>query len=115
VKKTKRDKRKADLLHSLGHPLRREILLVLAEKKRPLAPRDIAEKELPDPLSNVAYHMRVLSDKKAVKLVRTEPVRGSSAHLYRFNIRAPWALDALGLGRDLIGSGRAARLPQPKQ
>jgi hypothetical protein len=83
------------------------ILLVLAKQKpcRPMAPRDVAEKELPEKLSNVACHMRVLADKGVVKLVPTEPVRSSRAYLYRFNIAAPWALTALGLSGS--GAGRS--------
>lgn len=84
-----------DLLVALRHPLRREILREMAGE-RAISPREIAC-SLRQPLSKVAYHVRVLADRAAIALVRTQPVRGSTQHFYRTVIEAPWARQVLGL------------------
>ena len=85
-----------NLLTALGHPLRREILRAMADGK-PVSPRELSE-ALDQPLSNVSYHVRVLVQSKALKLVRTKPTRGSIQHFYRSIVQAPWARQVLGLG-----------------
>jgi DNA-binding transcriptional ArsR family regulator len=85
-----------DLLVALRHPLRREILRQMAGEEA-VSPREIAT-TLRKPLSNVSYHVRVLADRAAIALVRTQPVRGSMQHFYRTAIEAPWARHVLGLG-----------------
>lgn len=84
-----------DLLVALRHPLRREILRQMAGQEA-VSPREIAV-TLRRPLSNVSYHVRVLADRAAIALVRTQPVRGSMQHFYRTAIEAPWARQILGL------------------
>jgi DNA-binding transcriptional ArsR family regulator len=84
------------LLVALRHPLRRRILRAMAGEDA-ISPRDLAE-TLRAPLSNVAYHVRVLADCAAVVLVHTEPVRGSMQHFYSHAVEAPWARQILGLG-----------------
>jgi DNA-binding transcriptional ArsR family regulator len=84
-----------NLLAALGHPLRRQILRLMASEEA-ISPRQLSVL-LELPLSNVSYHVRVLSDCDAVALVRTVPVRGSMQHFYRSAIEAPWALEILGL------------------
>jgi len=84
-----------DLLVALRHPLRREILRRMAGGEA-ISPREIAS-TLRKPLSNVSYHVRVLADRAAIALVRTQPVRGSTQHFYRTAIEAPWAHQILGL------------------
>jgi DNA-binding transcriptional ArsR family regulator len=84
-----------DLLVALRHPLRREILREMAGGHA-LSPREIAS-SLQQPLSKVAYHVRVLAERAAIALVRTQPVRGSTQHFYRIAIEAPWARQILGL------------------
>jgi DNA-binding transcriptional ArsR family regulator len=83
----------SDLLHALRHPLRRRILHTLS-KGEPRSPRQLAEL-LDQPLSNLSYHVRVLADCGAVKLVRTRQVRGSTQHFYRTSIKADWAQSML--------------------
>jgi len=85
-----------DLLVALRHPLRRDILRQMADEEA-VSPRDIAT-ALQRPLSNVSYHFRVLADRAAIALVRTQPVRGSTQHFYRTAVEAPWARQILGLG-----------------
>jgi DNA-binding transcriptional ArsR family regulator len=86
-----------DLLVALRHPLRRRILRAMATDEDALSPRELSAK-LRAPLSNVAYHVRVLADCAAVTLVHTEPVRGSMQHFYLNAVEAPWARQILGLG-----------------
>jgi DNA-binding transcriptional ArsR family regulator len=86
-----------DLLTALRHPLRRQILRRMADgEETPISPRELAN-ELTEPLSNVSYHVRVLVDCEAVRLVDTKPVRGSMQHFYRIAIDEPWARQVLGL------------------
>ena len=85
-----------DLLTALGHPLRRRILREMT-RTRKSSPRELAE-TLSEPLSNVSYHVRVLADCDALKLVGTRPVRGSTQHFYRATVEPEWARTALGIG-----------------
>jgi DNA-binding transcriptional ArsR family regulator len=78
-----------DLLIALSHPLRRKILRTLADR-RPRSPSQLA-KSLDSPLPSLSYHMRVLADRGAVRLVKTVPVRGSRQHFYLPTIEADWA------------------------
>jgi DNA-binding transcriptional ArsR family regulator len=86
-----------DLLEALRHPLRRDILREMADKKA-ISPREISA-ALHQPLSNVSYHVRVLAECTAVLLVSTKPTRGSMQHFYRTAIEAPWARQVLGWDR----------------
>jgi DNA-binding transcriptional ArsR family regulator len=84
-----------DLLTALGHPLRRRILREMTRAGK-ASPRELAE-TLSEPLSNVSYHVRVLADCEALRLVGTRPVRGSTQHFYRATVEPEWARSALGL------------------
>jgi DNA-binding transcriptional ArsR family regulator len=84
-----------DLLLALRHPLRRRILRLMADREA-ISPLELA-RLLDRPLSNVAYHVRVLADCGAVTLVGTAPKRGSTQHFYCSAIEAPWALRILEL------------------
>ncbi|HEX6667117.1 MAG TPA: helix-turn-helix domain-containing protein [Solirubrobacterales bacterium] len=85
-----------NLLVALRHPLRRQLLRRMIGAD-PISPRELAT-ELDVPLSNVAYHMRVLASTGAVTLVKTRPVRGSTQHFYRAAaIEADWVKQVLGL------------------
>jgi DNA-binding transcriptional ArsR family regulator len=86
-----------DLLLALRHPLRRQILHLLAGRE-PRSPRELAD-ILEQPLSNVSYHVRILADCGAVKLVRTRQVRGSTQHFYRSSIGPEWAKTVLRRSR----------------
>jgi DNA-binding transcriptional ArsR family regulator len=68
------------LVKGLSHPLRAKCLDVLAQ--RVASPREIAE-SLDEDLSNVSYHVRVLSELGLIELVSEEPVRGAVAHFYK--------------------------------
>jgi len=97
-----------NLLTALGHPLRREILRAMADGK-PVSPRELSE-ALGQPLSNVSYHVRVLVQSGALRLVRTRPARGSIQHFYRSTVQAPWARQVLGLGEtNAEGAGEGPR------
>lgn len=84
------------LLTALRHPLRREILRVMADKK-PISPLELADR-LDESLSNVSYHVRVLAENGAVEEVASKPVRGATQHFYRCTLRAKWALTVLRAG-----------------
>jgi DNA-binding transcriptional ArsR family regulator len=83
-----------DLLLALQHSVRRRILRRMLRHDA-ISPRELADL-LDLPLSNVAYHIRVLADCAAVSLVRTQQVRGSVQHFYRYSLEAPWAREVLG-------------------
>ncbi len=74
-----------DLVKSLAHELRAEILAILNE--RMASPNELA-KELDEGLSQVSYHVKVLKDYKVITLVKTEPRRGAVEHYYRATSRA---------------------------
>jgi DNA-binding transcriptional ArsR family regulator len=69
---------------ALGHPVRQQILAALAGG-RVATPKELAA-ELGLPVARTSYHISVLRDKDALKLVRTEPARGSVRHFYRATI-----------------------------
>ncbi len=83
-----------DLFTALGHPLRRRILRTMLDGKRETSPRQLSS-GLDEPLSALSYHVRVLAECKAIELVRTSRVRGSTQHFYRVRIKAKWARTAL--------------------
>jgi DNA-binding transcriptional ArsR family regulator len=68
------------LIKALGHPLRQRILHALNEEVA--SPSDLSRK-LGEPLGNVSYHIKILSECKAIELVSTAPVRGAVEHFYR--------------------------------
>jgi DNA-binding transcriptional ArsR family regulator len=74
-----------DLVKSLAHELRAEILAILNE--RMASPNELA-KELDEGLSQVSYHVKVLKDYEVIRLVKTEPRRGAVEHYYRATSRA---------------------------
>lgn len=83
------ESRTTDLLLALSHPLRREILRLLADDQ-PRSPSDLAA-SLDQPLPTISYHVRVLASRGAVRLVRTGSSRGSKQHFYLPTIEADWA------------------------
>jgi DNA-binding transcriptional ArsR family regulator len=78
-----------DLLTALRHPLRRQILRLMAGREAS-SPTELAA-SLSQPLSNVSYHVRVLANCGALELVRTTQVRGSMKHFYRSSMEPDWA------------------------
>lgn len=87
------ESRTTDLLLALSHPLRRQILRLLADD-RPRSPSELAA-SLDHPLPIVSYHVRTLASRGALRLVRTEPARGSRQHFYLPTIEADWARSVL--------------------
>jgi DNA-binding transcriptional ArsR family regulator len=83
-----------DLFTALGHPLRRRILRKMIGEGGEISPLELAE-DLDEPLSALSYHVRVLAECSAIKLVRTKQIRGSTQHFYRPAVRAQWARTAL--------------------
>lgn len=83
-----------NLFVALAHPLRRCILRHMVEAGDEISPRELAAK-LDQPLSRLSYHIKVLVQCRAIELVGTEPVRGSTQHFYRAVVDAKWALMAL--------------------
>jgi DNA-binding transcriptional ArsR family regulator len=94
-----------ELHTALKHPLRRQILRLMQDGNQ-ASPRELAD-ELEQPLSNVSYHVRVLVQCGAVKLVDTEPRRGSLEHFYEFAVEKGWALESLASAQ-VTGTPRAA-------
>jgi len=84
-----------DLLAALGHPLRRQILRRMRDVEM-ISPRQLA-RELDRPVTNIAYHVRVLADCGAVTLAGVKPVRGAIKHFYRSSIKEPWAQQIIAL------------------
>jgi DNA-binding transcriptional ArsR family regulator len=83
-----------DLFSALGHPMRRRILREMLDTPGEISPRELAV-TLREQLSALSYHVRVLAECGAIKLVRTERIRGSTQHFYRPAVKADWALTAL--------------------
>lgn len=84
-----------DLLAALANPIRRQILRRMRDVET-ISPKDLSV-EFAQPVSNLAYHVRVLADCGAITLVRTQPVRGASKHFYRSSIDQPWARQIIDL------------------
>jgi DNA-binding transcriptional ArsR family regulator len=89
------------LLAELKHPLRRQLLRQMIDAE-PTSPRELAEK-VGHPLSNVAYHVRVLKVCGGLELVRKRPSRGSVQHFYRAAVKPEQAREALRLAEDTNG------------
>jgi DNA-binding transcriptional ArsR family regulator len=96
-----------DLFNALGHPLRRRILREMLDVGGEVSPRELAAK-LSEQLSALSYHVRVLAECRAIELVRTEQIRGSTQHFYRPVVKASWAISALKIGEEPPSRGRAA-------
>lgn len=84
-----------DLLTALGNPLRRQILRRMRDIDA-ISPLQLA-REFELPVSNMAYHVRVLANCGAITLVRVKPVRGAVKHFYRSSVEPPWAQQIIDL------------------
>ncbi len=84
-----------DLLAALGNPLRRRILRRMRDEDA-ISPLELA-REFDLPVSNMAYHVRVLAGCGAITLVRVKPVRGAIKHFYRSSLEPPWARQIIDL------------------
>ena len=100
-----------DLLAALNNPLRRQILRRMRDVET-ISPRELSV-ELDRPVSNVAYHVRVLADCGAVTLAGVKPVRGAIQHFYRSSVKQPWAQQIIALEPwDGKRSGETRERPQ---
>jgi DNA-binding transcriptional ArsR family regulator len=95
-----------DLFNALGHPMRRRVLREMLDTSEEVSPRELANK-LSEQLSALSYHVRVLAECRAIELVRTEQIRGSTQHFYRAVVKAHWALTALEAAEEAPGEGRS--------
>jgi DNA-binding transcriptional ArsR family regulator len=90
------------LLSILQHPLRKRLLRFYVEAEGSLSPKELTLLANDPKISNVGYHVRVLAEKGAVELVKTQPRRGSVEHFYEATDlvdEVPWGRAALGVGR----------------
>ncbi len=88
------------LLFLLQHPLRKRLLSLYVKEGGILSPKELTD-FTKQHISNVGYHVRVLAEHGAVKLIETRPRRGSVEHFYKATPlidEVPWARAALGLG-----------------
>jgi DNA-binding transcriptional ArsR family regulator len=103
------------LVKAMAHPLRRRILEIL---QAGIASPTELSRELSEPLGNVSYHIRVLSEVGLVRLVRRTERRGTFEHHYEavtgvlLGDRCPLTLDALAFEQL---SGEIAKLLERAQ
>jgi len=86
--------------------MRRQILREMLDSSGEISPRELAAR-LSEQLSALSYHVRVLAECRAVELVRTEQIRGSTQHFYRAVVKANWAITALEAGEEPPSRGGA--------
>jgi DNA-binding transcriptional ArsR family regulator len=63
------------------HPLRVQLLDLIAASDAPLSPKQLSD-ATGEKLGNVSFHCGQLRDKGLIELRRTEAVRGALAHYY---------------------------------
>ena len=93
-----------DLAKALAHPLRERILERLSASGE-ASPSELA-RVLDAPLTNVAYHVRVLLQLGCIELARTQQRRGALEHHYRA-IAHPW-LELAHTLRDIVSHASEA-------
>jgi DNA-binding transcriptional ArsR family regulator len=71
----------ASALKALGHPLRMQMLTLIAERGE-ASPVEMS-RVLGRSLATVSHHARVLRDSGYIELSRTQPRRGALEHFYR--------------------------------
>lgn len=69
-----------EFIYGLGHSLRVRCLALLCDE--PSSPRRLSN-ALDEPLSRVAYHVKILLETGLIELADTRPVRGAVEHIYR--------------------------------
>lgn len=88
------------LLRVLTHPLRRHLLRLYVKEEGMLSPKELSDFTKKH-IAIVGYHVRVLVDHEAVRLVAEEPRRGVVEHFYEATSlvdEVPWGRAALGIG-----------------
>jgi DNA-binding transcriptional ArsR family regulator len=91
------------LMFLLQHPLRKRLLSLYVKEGGMLSPKELTD-FTKQHISNVGYHVRVLAEYEAVKLMETRPRRGTVEHFYKATSlidEVPWARAALGLGGEV--------------
>lgn len=84
-----------DLVNAVAHETRRRILREMHEQgDTPISPAQLSAK-VKSPLSAVSYHVRVLEEYGAIRLVDERQVRGALEHFYLSLIRDNPTLRAL--------------------
>jgi DNA-binding transcriptional ArsR family regulator len=73
------------LLHSLNHPVRRQILRLLSKRDVEESPTKMA-RLIAGGLSRLSFHARTLSEQKVIRRVKTRQVRGSTESFYTSNV-----------------------------
>jgi DNA-binding transcriptional ArsR family regulator len=99
-KKTEKLTLQMRLLKALAHPLRVAILDLMNTGE--WSPNEL-KKALDEGLSQVSYHIKVLSDYELIEMTRTEPRRGAVEHFYR------------AVERAFVPSGVASDIPKVAQ
>jgi DNA-binding transcriptional ArsR family regulator len=84
----------------MSHPLRYQLLTHLNDRE--WSPRELAD-HLPESLSQISYHVKVLLEYGLIELTRTEPVRGATQHFYRATERT---MISLGMAKGIPRNGR---------
>lgn len=85
-----------DTIKAIAHPLRWEIVRVLADGDE-WCPTELAD-TIDHPrasLGNVSYHVRMLDQAGLIRLTHTEPVRGTVRHYYAMQPKARSVVVAL--------------------
>lgn len=87
---------------AVGNPVRAHILNHMGEHPRRASSPKVVAKALDLSLGVVAYHFRILARDRMVRLVRTRPVRGATAHDYRLTALGIRAAKVAGRIIDII-------------
>lgn len=90
------------LLHSLNHPIRRQILRMLSQPGAVQSPSEMARlilsnnaKSAEAMLSGLAYHARVLCEQEITRCARTSQARGSTQHFYASKVAGNELVDTI--------------------
>jgi DNA-binding transcriptional ArsR family regulator len=86
------------LAYALTNDVRVEILKHLAGQRpgNKMCARDLSE-DLNKKFGVISYHVQVLFECGAIRLVDPQPPQGVLRHFYVFDVDEPWALTVLGL------------------
>jgi DNA-binding transcriptional ArsR family regulator len=95
------------MIKALGHPLRVEILTILAEGVA--SPKEIAE-ELNEGIAQVSYHVKVLRDARLIVDDHSVQRRGAVAHFYRAAVPTLIPPDAWDNLPDAVRKGISAHI-----
>lgn len=90
------------LLHSLNHPIRRQILRILSRPGAVQSPSEMVRLFLGERakleegmLSGLSYHARVLCEQGITHCTRTSQVGGATQHFYASNVAGNGLVDTI--------------------